>query len=208
MVAGLLSCESVLTVFGQCEPGSTHNVTPESFVAELRSLGRSGIGGNPPNAKALSPYVKIQKSLSGAPPSFQQYVLEHLFIKAIPDESDRLVPSTSTESSIREYGRNPSVLPLWLLLLPLWRRLALPRQQDPVQTFYPGVLGRLPLLRVSIRGFLSDGTRRRRRVTISRLAGFLEGKRRRRRGYSRCVGIEREVGRLGRAGGHERERGG
>jgi syntaxin-binding protein 1 len=67
---GTLHCDPTLNV--RVVIGSTHNITPESFAADLRSLGRSGIGGNPPNAKPLSPYVKLQKSLSGAPPSFQQ----------------------------------------------------------------------------------------------------------------------------------------
>jgi hypothetical protein len=40
---------------------------------------------------------------------------------------------------------------------------------------------------------------------ISRLSGLLEGKRRRRRGCSRCVGIEQEVERLTSAGEDGRE---
>jgi syntaxin-binding protein 1 len=33
--------------------GSTHVITPETFLKDLRSLGRSGIGANPPNAHPI-----------------------------------------------------------------------------------------------------------------------------------------------------------
>lgn len=39
-------------------PGSTHIVTPESFMNDLKALGRAGVGGNPPNGRPLSPYVR------------------------------------------------------------------------------------------------------------------------------------------------------
>ncbi|KAH8089154.1 Sec1-like protein [Filobasidium floriforme] len=86
--------------------GSTHNVTPESFAADLRSLGRSGIGGNPPNAKPLSPYVKLQKSLSGAPPSFQQILDSRIWTEPVgppalapppPPQMTGPTPSTSSK---------------------------------------------------------------------------------------------------------------
>ena len=104
-------------------------------------------------------------------------------------------PSAYIESSTRVYGRNPLDLPLWRLHRP-WQRPPPPCRQDQAQTFCPAVFERHPLLQVSIRGCPLDETRRRRRAMINRLSGLLPGKRKRRRGCSRCVGIEREFGRL------------
>ncbi|KAJ9117921.1 hypothetical protein QFC20_000202 [Naganishia adeliensis] len=52
--------------------GSTHQTTPEAFINDMRTLGRAGVGGNPPNAKPLSPYApRPSRPEHGRQPSFQ-----------------------------------------------------------------------------------------------------------------------------------------
>lgn len=41
--------------------GSTHIITPESFIKDLKSLGKSGIGARPPNLYPLDPSFPLDK---------------------------------------------------------------------------------------------------------------------------------------------------
>ena len=42
-------------------PGSTHIITPESFVKDLKSLGKPGIGARPPNLYPLDPSFPLDQ---------------------------------------------------------------------------------------------------------------------------------------------------
>lgn len=54
--------------------GSTHVITPEAFVRDLKYLGRGGIGSNPPNAKQPHPQAPGRGARSpGRPSSYQMY---------------------------------------------------------------------------------------------------------------------------------------
>ena len=52
--------------------GSTHIITPESFVKDLKALGRGGIGGHPPNAIQEHPQAPGRPARSpGRPTTYQ-----------------------------------------------------------------------------------------------------------------------------------------
>lgn len=56
--------------------GSTHIVTPESFLKDLKSLGRGGIGGNPPNAPPLHPQAPGRPNRNPGQPMAYQRILD------------------------------------------------------------------------------------------------------------------------------------
>jgi syntaxin-binding protein 1 len=56
--------------------GSTHTVTPEGFVKDLKALGRGGIAGNPPNPIPVHPQSPGRPARSpGRPTDYQKWVL-------------------------------------------------------------------------------------------------------------------------------------
>ncbi|RSH93130.1 vacuolar sorting protein VPS33/slp1 [Saitozyma podzolica] len=55
--------------------GSTHVITPEQYVKDLKSLGRGGIGGNPPHPIQYHPQSPDRNRSPGRPVSYQ-YILD------------------------------------------------------------------------------------------------------------------------------------
>jgi syntaxin-binding protein 1 len=53
--------------------GSTHVITPEEYVKNLKALGRGGIGGNPPRPLQIHPQSPGRAARSpGQPTSYQK----------------------------------------------------------------------------------------------------------------------------------------
>ena len=103
----------------------------------MRTLGRAGVGGNPPNAKPLSPYAPpASRTENGRQPTYQMYVV--LSLGNFPGAH----VSRPTGSLTLVYGLNPSGhhrCLRWQLrqhrnrvaLVPLGRFLGMHRQRQP-----------------------------------------------------------------------------
>ncbi|ORY34634.1 Sec1-like protein [Naematelia encephala] len=64
--------------------GSTHIITPESFVKDLKALGRGGIGGNPPTGMPGHPQTPARPARSpGQPPSYQQILDKRYWVPPV-----------------------------------------------------------------------------------------------------------------------------
>ncbi|KAJ9097825.1 hypothetical protein QFC19_006693 [Naganishia cerealis] len=100
--------------------GSTHQLTPASFINDMRTLGRAGVGGNPPNATPLSPYVPSpSRPENGRQPSYQMILDSRIWSEPVgppplppPATSAQPAPPPSSRfNSALNLNRNTSPAP-------------------------------------------------------------------------------------------------
>ncbi|GHJ83907.1 hypothetical protein NliqN6_0309 [Naganishia liquefaciens] len=97
--------------------GSTHQITPETFINDMRTLGRAGVGGNPPNAKPLSPYAPpASRTENGRQPTYQMILDSRVWSEPVgppplPPVATPPAPQPSRFGSSRAVPRDASPAP-------------------------------------------------------------------------------------------------